>query len=65
MTTDEKISSYAVHEVKKEAKDEMEHYGVCDSLELATDGFPVCGVVKFLAWIWNNMWDLSQNTPSS
>jgi len=59
------IASFAMSQATKQATKEIARIGLCDTLEVAADGVPVCGIVHFLAWCWNNLWDLNQNTPSS
>lgn len=60
-----KIASFAMQKATKAIGKQIAEKGVCDTLEVAADGVPVCGVIKFLAWCWEHLWDLNQNTPSS
>merc|ERR1712194_346359 len=59
------IASFAMKQATKQATKEIARIGLCDTLMTAADGIPVCGVVKFLAWAWNNLWNLNQSAPSS
>jgi len=61
----EHVASFAIHVAEKQTMKEIAKIGLCDTLEVAADGVPICGLVKFVAWCWNNLWDLNQNTPSS
>ncbi len=38
---------------------------ICDAVEAAADGIPVCGIVEFFAVITGGFWDIGQNTPTS
>jgi hypothetical protein len=38
---------------------------ICDTITDASDGVPVCKVIKFFTAWTNGFWDLLQNTPSS
>ena len=51
-----KVASFAMSEATKQATKEIARIGLCDTLEVAADGVPVCGIVHFLAWCWNNLW---------
>ena len=60
-----KIASFGMSQAKKAAKSELADLGACDAMEVAADGVPVCGIIRFLAWCYEHLWDLAQNTPSS
>jgi hypothetical protein len=61
----ERIASFGMAVAEKQAIKAVVRAGVCDSLKVAADGVPVCGIVKFLAWGYKHLWNLSQNAPSS
>lgn len=50
------VASYAMNEVEQDA---------CEALTDAADGIPVCRIVKFIASVTGDFFDLFQNTPSS
>jgi len=64
-TAESKFASFGMSKAEHVATKQLAESGACDALEAAAEGVPICGIVKFLAWCFEHLWDLSQNTPSS
>ena len=58
------VASYAITKVESAACDALKDAAISYTFKI-TDGIPVCKIVKFVAKVTGNFWDLGQNTPSS